>query len=978
MFERYREIQIIAGLAPFRNPQTPLSEQQDLLNILQDTYPTYSWIGFADAEGVVQASTKGLLQGQNVAERPWFTGAQTGPYVGDVHEAVLLAKLLPNPTGDPLRFVDVSTPVVDAQGGFQGVLGAHLSWDWATTTESLLMDSPAAQGKELFILAKDGTVLLAPPGWHEKNPEEESLDLESVQLAQSQQDGYVVEQWSDQETYLVGFTQSQGYATYPGLGWIVLVREPTTIAFAPVQQLYGRILAGGLLFSSGFAVLGWLVAARVSRPILKIAAAADQIRQGNRNVAIPMVLGQKETAKLSQALSQLINELIAHEQELEAQLATRKQMAESLHRSEEQLRQIVDNIQDALLLKEINTGKVIYLNPGYAKLHGSDVNELYNDPQSWLKSVHPDDRSRVLEAFQSEITGETFFDDEYRLMMADGSICWVWDRSFPIRDETGKIYRCAVIKRDITDRKYSEELLKTLMESTASATGQSFFPTLVQHLAMALGVDHVFVAEQDGGMLQTLSFWSEGQFRPNIAYCIENTPCQQIVDEGSYYCAANVIQQFPANPYLEALQAQGYLGVALKNSVGEVLGTLCIIGKQPLGNRNHYAGILHIFAIRAAAELERQRAETALRESEERFRLLAENVRDLICLHDPNGRFLYLSPSCAVLLGFEPRELVGKNPYNFLHPDDRSTVQVAVRQLAQENKQSPVVYRACTKTGEYIWLESLVKTIADEQGEQVYFQTSSRDVTDKMLYQERLQYDAVHDSLTGLPNRSLLLERLNLALERVRRHDDFHFAVLFIDLDRFKVINDSLGHLTGDQLLLEAAAKLKHVIRPIDLAVRLGGDEFVLLIEEISGLQEAIRIAERILDNLRTPITLETHEVAMGASIGIVMSSTTYESGQDLLRDADLAMYSAKAKGRGCYAIFNPAMHQQALRQLELENDLRRALEQEEFTLRYQPIVALPTEKLLGFEALVRWQHPTKGMISPAEFIPIAEETGLI
>jgi diguanylate cyclase (GGDEF)-like protein/PAS domain S-box-containing protein len=974
MFERYREIQILAGLEPFRNPDTTVAEQQALLNTLQATYPDYSWIGFANANGTVQASTKGLLQGLNVAKRPWFPGARNGPYAGDVHEALLLAKLLPNPTGEPLRFIDISAPVVDAQGQFQGVLGAHLNWKWAVALEAKLRDTPITRNKEIFVLASDGTVLIGPSGWLGKR-----LELNSIKLAQAGRTGYIVENWPSHETYLTSFSRSKGYRNYPGLGWVVLVRMETETAFAPVRDLYWQILQNGLLLSSGFTVLGWLLAKHITRPILKIAVAADQIRQGDRSVVIPSTPHQTETAQLSQALNQLISDLIERESELELQLAHRQHMADSLHRSEEQLRQIVDNIEDALLLKEIGTGRVIYYNAGYAKLHRDSVSQIYDNPQSWTHWLHPDDRDRILKELQSQLDGESFFNDEYRMIRADRSVRWIWDRSFPIRDETGRIYRYAVIKRDITDRKHSEEILKTLLENTASVTGHSFFSAMVQHLATALDVDHVFIAEQQtNGTLQTLAFWSRESLQPNITYDSNITPCRFILDKGSYYCPSGVTQQFPQNTFLAKIQAQGYFGIALKDSVGQVLGTLCTISNKPLGDRSRYATILQIFAIRAVAELERQRAEMTLRDSEERFRLLAENTRDLICLHELNGRFLYLSPSCKILLGFEPSDLVGENPATLLHPDEQSVVRMEIRQIVLEGKESPVIYRIRKKTGEYIWLESFVKSVTVEHSKRVYLQTSSRDITEKVQIQEQLQYDAVHDGLTRLPNRSLLLERLNLALERARRYSGFSFAVLFVDLDRFKVINDSLGHLAGDQLLLITAAKLKDTIRSIDLAARLGGDEFVLLLEEIGSPQEVLRVADRILESLRSPIHLGTHEVVMSASIGIVMDTTTYKSSLDLLRDADTAMYSAKAKGKACYAVFNPTMHIQALRQLELENDLRQAIERQEFTLFYQPIVSLSSGQFCGFEALVRWQHPLKGMISPAEFIPVAEETGLI
>ncbi|MBD0266744.1 MAG: EAL domain-containing protein [Cyanobacteria bacterium Co-bin8] len=981
MFERYREIQIIAGLEPFRNPQTPVAQQQALLDTLQTTYPSYSWIGFADTQGIVRASTQGILQGKNVAERPWFINARQTSFVGDVHEALLLAKLLPpNPNGEPLRFVDVSTPVTNAQGEWQGVLGAHLSWNWVEAVEASLVEQVGGN-KEVFILSPTGTVLLGPAPW-----QDQELSLDSLRLAQSQQSGYVVEEWPDGKTYLTGFVQGQGYDSYPGLGWIILVREQTDTAFAPAQALYWQILGGGFFLGGGFALLGWLVAARITNPLLKIATAADQIRQGNRTASIPVLTGKTETAQLSQALHQMVANLVSQEQalkqanhELQRQLELSDRKDKSLQRSEEQLRQIVDNIQDALLLKAVNTGEVIYFNPGYAKLHQEiTTGETAQDPQAWLRLIHPQDQGRVTLKMQAQYRGEGFLNEEYRLVLPDGSVRWIWDRAFPIRDEAGQVYRYAVIKRDITERKYSEAILKTLIESTASTTGQDFFSTLAQRLSEVLDVDHVFIAERIGEELRTLSFWSQGQFQPNITYRPDNTPCHVILNEGIYCFSNNVAEQFPDNEYLASLQAQGYFGVAITNVVGEVLGTLCIVSSKALDSPDRYTALLQVFAIRAAAELERQRGEAALKESEGRFRLLAENTRDLICLHRPTGHFLYLSQSCQALLGFATEELIGSTPYALMHRDDRRRIQLEVHHMMRQGNPSPITYQARRKDGQYIWLESLIKVISNEIGEVVYFQTSSRDVTDKIRVQQQLQYDATHDGLTGLSNRSLLLERLALALERAKRHSDFHFAILFIDLDRFKVINDSLGHLAGDQLLRLTARKLEKTIRPIDLAARVGGDEFVLLIEEVSGLQEAIRIAERILTCLNTPITLEKQEVVVNASIGIMMGTPDYECNLDLLRDADIAMYCAKAKGKACYAIFNPEMHTQALKQLKLENDLRRALENQEFRLHYQPIVDLSTGKLLGFEALVRWQPSVEGVVSPAEFIPIAEEIGLI
>jgi diguanylate cyclase (GGDEF)-like protein len=252
------------------------------------------------------------------------------------------------------------------------------------------------------------------------------------------------------------------------------------------------------------------------------------------------------------------------------------------------------------------------------------------------------------------------------------------------------------------------------------------------------------------------------------------------------------------------------------------------------------------------------------------------------------------------------------------------------------------------------------------------------EINERQRVEQQLIHDALHDSLTGLPNRTLLIERIEFTIAHAKRNPDYKYGLLFIDLDRFKGINDSLGHSIGDQLLIAVSNLLQECVRENDLVARLGGDEFVILLDGIKSVQDATLIGERIQQKMRSPFELESQNIFTSASIGIVFGSTEYSNPADLMRDADIAMYRAKDKGKARYTIFDPKMYDETLKLVELENSLRFALKRNELTMHYQPIISLDNNHLVGFEALIRWQHPERGAISPVEFIPIAEDTGLI
>lgn len=399
---------------------------------------------------------------------------------------------------------------------------------------------------------------------------------------------------------------------------------------------------------------------------------------------------------------------------------------------------------------------------------------------------------------------------------------------------------------------------------------------------------------------------------------------------------------------------------------------------------------------------ERKRVEAALRESEERYALAAAGANEGLWDWDLRRNQIYFAPRWRSMLGYQAA--LDNTPQawlNLIHPEDRVRVQTEIStHLEGLTAHFETEYRILHADGTYRWMLSRGLAVHDSAGSAYRMAGSQADITARKQAEEQLLYDAFHDQLTGLPNRALLIDRLNHITELNKRRQDYLFAVLFLDLDRFKVVNDSLGHGIGDQLLVAIAQRLKNCLRSGDTIARLGGDEFVILLEDIVEANEAIQVANRIQTDLMLPFDLSGRQVYSTASIGIALSHGAHTQPEDLMRDADTAMYRAKAQGKACYQMFDQSMYTRAIALLQLETDLRQAIdrlptlqdsqaqaevisrtaapESQEFLIHYQPIIELATGQICGFEALIRWQHPERGLISPVSFIPLAEETGLI
>ena len=401
-------------------------------------------------------------------------------------------------------------------------------------------------------------------------------------------------------------------------------------------------------------------------------------------------------------------------------------------------------------------------------------------------------------------------------------------------------------------------------------------------------------------------------------------------------------------------------------------------------------GVLAILVLFLQFRINRIRQNS--RKREELFQIVTENAADMIALVDVKGHRLYNSPAYKRILGYSAAELGETSSFEQIHPDDRFKVLEAAREARSSGVGRKLDYRIRHKDGTWRVLESIARAIRNEKGEVSKLVIVNRDVTERKHAEEQLEHNSFHDALTGLPNRRLFLDRLQHIFARAQRSPERQYAVLFVDLDGFKVFNDTMSPSIGDQVIIEMGQRLAGCLReqdtvsrpqesvPLKTAVlsRMGGDEFTILLEAVNDPSDAMRAANRILSAVAEPFLVGGREVRTSASVGIALGTTVHERAEDLLQDADSAMRRAKAMGGGRCELFDEAMHTRATNRLKLEAELREAMVKRQFRVYYQPIVLLETKRIVGFEALLRWQHPEQGLISPLKFIEAAEDTGLL
>ena len=588
-------------------------------------------------------------------------------------------------------------------------------------------------------------------------------------------------------------------------------------------------------------------------------------------------------------------------------------------------RELVEGAADLIYLVD-RAGRLTYANPALARLVGMEAAELVGTP--FVELVRPDHRERVAAVWGEVLDGGAESQEEFPVVGRSGEARWLAQVAQPARGGES----VQAVARDITPRREMEEALRESEERFRQLAehGNAFFFMIDTATNELIYASPAFDAVW-GGSREVL--------------LVSREAWMSSLHEDDRERVAAALPRRRTGPFEEVYRiVRGDGSVAwIRDRSFPIFG--------PDGEVRRVAGLAEDVTEQHLAHEETGRLAAITRENPNPV---------LQC--DTAGKPLHVNPAAEQVCV----ELGLSDIYDLLPPNHDQLVRSAV-------ETGEGVHNLDFDIGERIFSWTYRP---DREAGLVYL--FAVDVTGRRLMEEQLRHDTLHDALTGLPNRLLFMERLTHCIARAKRRDGYLFAVLFLDLDRFKVINDSLGHHVGDELLVMISRRLQRCLREEDTVARFGGDEFAILLEDIVGISDATRVAERIQAELSASVNLNGFDVFTSASIGIALSSSAYERPEYLLRNADMAMYRAKGLGQARFEVFDRTMHAQALARLQLETDLRHALERDEFVLHFQPIISLADGTICGLEALIRWAHPELGLLSPDDFIPAAEETGLI
>jgi diguanylate cyclase (GGDEF)-like protein/PAS domain S-box-containing protein len=881
MYERYREVQLMADRFEIRDASIPKDAKRALLHSMQETYPYYAWIGLTDRDGKVLVATKGMLEGFDVSKRPWFSRAYEGKYLTDVHEALLLEKLMPYRSAEPSRFFDIAFPYRDKEGKIAGVLGTHLSLQWARDAEeSVLQPLNKRRGVRTFILSSSGDVLLGPKEYRGKN-----FDVASRQL----QVGSSEEQWLDGKRYVVGYSHSRGFRSYPGLGWTVLVTQDIEQAYAPVYKLKRRVLCGGTTAALLASILLWLLAKRVTSPLRTIAGYANEVRLGHAR-QIPSVSSRlREVGVLEGALRALLDDISQKEERLrevnaglehavEERTADLHSALAEVRGSEQRVRSIIDTALDAFVELD-DAGRITGWNPQACTMFGYQREEILG--QAMIGSIVPVQSGEGSAGLHGvSLSGAASMAGKRQQstgLRRDGT-------EFPVEISVGLINRgdrhfFGVFIQDISDRKRIEadlanerELLDVVLDSidvgvvVCSVTGEIL---LLNRAAREL---HGLPAE--------------------------NVPVNEWARHYDLFGADGTTLLAPEQiPLFRALQGETVRNVEMTVvPQGKAPHFLFASGRALFGGAGEKIGA--VIAMKDVTDL--KRSEQRIENSERLLRTITDNVPVLIAYIDKDEVYRFANATYEEWFGVPRSSIVGRTVKDAWGGQISGAEADFVRRcLAGET----VRFQSEFNNGGAIRFVEVtgIPDIKEGVTEGVY--VLSTDITARRMHEEELNRLARVDSLTSLSNRRSYEERLEESIKRARR-SGLGLALFFLDIDHFKRINDTLGHAAGDAVLSEFARRLQESVRATDVACRLAGDEFTIIAEGLRSPAEAELIARKVLGAFASPVAAGDQLIQVGTSIGIAFSAGGASDAKLLNEQADSALYVSKAAGRGRYSLF--------------------------------------------------------------------------
>ncbi len=622
-------------------------------------------------------------------------------------------------------------------------------------------------------------------------------------------------------------------------------------------------------------------------------------------------------------------------------------------------------------------GNVLWWSDEVYRIFEIDPHKFGASYEAFLETVHPADREFVNRAYRESLRTKTPYDIVHKLLMKDGRVKHVNERCETAYGADGRPVRSVGTVLDITERYHAETALRHIAEGLSAATGSVFFQSLTQHLARTLEVEYAFVgvfAEGRLDRIRTLAFYADGRFVDDVEYDLLGTPCENVVGRKFFACAHGVQEQFPHDALLVDMGVDSYMGASLCDASGRAIGLMAVLGRRPLRNSSFGESLFQIVAVRAAAEFERQRMVDQLSGALREIEHVIEAIPDVLFMLDLDGRLIRWNPQAERTTGRTTGELNRSPLINLIVPEERETAFEAMRRGLAEGVSEVEAHlrRADGTTVPFHWRFASLK---QADGRVTGLVGIGRDVTESRYAEETIRQLAYYDSLTMLPNRVMVHERLEQALRSGERHQT-PVAFLLMDLNDFKDVNNTLGHRHGDLLLKEIGPRLHGILRQSDTVARLGGDEFALLLPD-TDLDGALRVAKKAHEVLAVPFKVEGLNIAVEASIGIAFFPDHGATASTIMQRADVAMYAAKRNGSGS-AVYAAERDHYSARRLALMGELRYAIEHNELTLFYQPKIHMPTRRVTGVEALVRWKHPHRGIIPPNEFIPLAERSGLI